>query len=286
MPTTTSSAKPMLATDRLDRALELETIVPIQQVRRLPSWIVVLTTPLFLLLLWWLVTETGLVRAQALPSPLHLIETAVEMTAEGELGEAIAVSFRRAILGTALGAGVGLALGLFSGLSRWGEDLVDAPMQMVRALPWAGMMPVFVIWFGIDEASKIALVALATVFPLYINTFTGIRGVDTRLVEATTTLGLSRAGRARHALLPGAMPGVFTGLRYALGSAWIALVFAEQVNATSGIGYLIASGREMLQTDEVMVALVIYALIGIFVDVIVRLLEKGTLRWRATYSGR
>lgn len=265
--------------------VELHRVGARRRRRELPRWLVRTTTPVLLLLAWWLASTTGLLSERVLPGPAAMWQTAVSLTLDGQLPEAMWVSLQRAAAGTAVGLVIGVSLAIVAGLTQWGEDLVDAPMQMVRALPWAGMMPIFVIWFGIDETSKIALVALATVFPFYINTFTGIRGVDAALVAATQTLGLGRAQRVRHVLLPGALPNALVGLRYALGSAWIALVFAEQVNATSGIGYLISSGREMFRVDIVIVALLVYALVGLIVDLIVRLMERGWLRWRLTYSG-
>ena len=158
-------------------------------------------------------------------------------------------------------------------------------MQMLRTVPAVALIPLLIIWFGIGEAPKIALIALGTAFPLYLNVYAGIRNVDLTLVEAGRTLGLSRAAMIRHVVLPGALPDALVGLRYALGIAWLALVFGEQINATAGIGYLMATAREMFQTDVIVVCLVVDALLGLGVDFTVRTLEKVFLAWRPAFSG-
>ncbi|MEV7780211.1 ABC transporter permease subunit [Kitasatospora sp. NPDC088351] len=250
-----------------------------------PRWLRKASGPVLLLALWQLASAAGVLAPDVLPSPWAMAGTFGDLIGDGSLGEAMVSSLRRVALGLAIGGALGLLLALAAGLSRLGEDLVDAPMQMLRTLPWAGMIPLFIIWFGIDEQPKIALVAFAVAFPLYLNVYAGIRNVDTTLVEAARTLGLGRPAMVRHVILPGAAAGTLVGLRYALGSAWLALVFAEQVNAQSGIGYLITHAREVYRTDIVVVALVVYAFLGLGADVLVRLLERTLLSWRPAFSG-
>jgi sulfonate transport system permease protein len=156
---------------------------------------------------------------------------------------------------------------------------------MLRTIPIVALIPLLIIWFGIGEAPKIALIALATAFPLYLNVYAGIRNVDQNLVEAGRTLGLGRLGLVRHVVLPSAMPNALVGLRHALGVAWLALVFGEQINATAGIGYLMNTARELFQTDVIVVCLAVYAGLGLVVDAIVRLLERGLLAWRPAFNG-
>jgi sulfonate transport system permease protein len=187
--------------------------------------------------------------------------------------------------GLAIGGGIGVALAVVSGLFRLGEDLIDSTMQMLRTIPNVALIPLLIIWFGIGEEPKVALIALATAFPLYLNVYAGIRNVDQTLVEAGRTLGLSRAAMIRHVILPGALPSALVGLRYSLGTSWLALVFGEQVNATEGIGYLMSNAREFFQTDVIVVCLVVYALLGLAVDAVVRLLEKVLLAWRPAFTG-
>jgi sulfonate transport system permease protein len=188
-------------------------------------------------------------------------------------------------MGLAIGVTVGVALALVSGLLRIGEDLVDPNMQILRTVPFFGLIPLLIIWFGIDEAPKVALVALGVTFHLYLNLYAGVRNVDAGLVEAGRTLGMSRGALIRHVVLPGALPNLMTGLRYALATAWLALVFAEQINARTGIGYLMNNARDFFQTDVIVVCLAVYGLLGLGADLLVRLLERVLLAWRPTFSG-
>lgn len=242
-------------------------------------------TPLALLLLWHVGSATGLVAERTLASPGAILDTLGDLVSSGQLVEHMVVSLRRAGLGLGLGLLVGTALALVAGLSRLGEDLVDPPLQMARTLPVLGLVPLFILWFGIGESSKVLMVALATTFPVYLNTFAGIRGVDRRLVEAASTLGLRRRELIRHVVLPGALPGFLVGLRYSMGIAWLVLVVSEQVNAPSGLGHLMTRAREFMQTDVIVVALLVYAALGLLSDLAVRAVERAALSWRPTFSG-
>lgn len=250
-----------------------------------PRWLRRMVGPLLILAVWHLASVTGTLPAEVLAGPATVLDAAGALLRSGELQEAVVVSLRRAMTGLAIGGTVGVALAVIAGLTRLGEDLVDAPMQMLRTVPNVALIPLLIIWFGIGEAPKVALIALATAFPLYLNVFAGIRGVDQTLVEAGRTLGLSRPGLVRHVVLPGALPSALVGLRYALGLSWLALVFGEQINATAGIGYLMANAREFFQTDVIVVCLVVYALLGLVVDFVVRTLERIFLAWRPSFTG-
>jgi sulfonate transport system permease protein len=241
--------------------------------------------PLAVLLVWYVLSRTGLLPPDILASPVKVLAKGWEMTLSGELPTAIAVSGERVIYGFAIGAAIGTVFALIAGLFRTGEDLVDSTLGMLRTLPWVGLIPLFIIWFGIDEQPKIALVALGVTFPLYFNIYAGIRGVDAQLAEAGEVLGLRRGGLIRHVILPGALPNALVGLRYALGSAWLALVFAEQVNASQGIGYLMTNAEQFFQTDVIVVCLIVYAFLGLFTDMIVRLAIRYLLAWRASFEG-
>ena len=203
----------------------------------------------------------------------------------GELQHHLWVSLGRAVKGLVIGVTLGTALAVVSGLWRLGEDLIDAPMQMLRTLPFVALVPLFILWFGIGDEAKIALIILGTAFPMYINTFAGIRGVDAKLVEAAKTVGLSRWGLIKDVVLPGALPSALVGLRYSMTISVLALVVAEQINASAGIGYLITNARDFLQTDVIVVGLLVYALLGIGADLIVRLLERKLLGWRRSFTG-
>ncbi|MGO1053988.1 ABC transporter permease [Crossiella sp. CA198] len=237
-------------------------------------------SPVAIVLLWQLASTTGLLPPDKLAAPLTVLSSAVELVVSGELLTAFAVSLQRVVLGFAIGLCAGLGLGLLAGLSRWGDALLDPPVQMLRTLPFLGLIPLLILWFGIGEAPKIALVALGVTFPIYLNTHAGIRGVDQRLIEATTVLGYTRWERIQHVVLPSALPQTMVGLRQGLSVAWLSLVIGEQVNAEAGLGYLINNAREFLRTDVIVVGLLVYALLGLGTDALVRELERRALAWR------
>ncbi|NGN44807.1 ABC transporter permease subunit [Mesorhizobium sp. CGMCC 1.15528] len=264
----------------------LQRITPVSSAGHgIPRWARRLSGPLLLVAAWHLASITGVLPGEVLAGPSTVLSSAAKLIATGELQEAMLVSLRRALTGLAIGGSIGITLAIVAGLFRLGEDLVDAPMQMMRTVPNVALIPLLIIWFGIGEAPKIALIALGTAFPLYLNVYAGIRNVDSTLVEAGRTLGLSRAAMIRHVVLPGALPSALVGLRYSLGIAWLALVFGEQINATAGIGYLMANAREFFQTDVIVVCLVVYAFLGLAVDFTVRTLERIFLAWRPAFSG-
>jgi sulfonate transport system permease protein len=255
--------------------------------RRLPGkawqrWI----SPLVLVLAWQIASTTGLLPTRLLAAPSTIAATAVDLVQAGTLPTAIAVSLQRVLIGFAAGATAGVGLALVAGLSRKGENAVDPIMQMLRALPFFGLIPLFILWFGIGEAPKVLLVALAVSFPLYLNTFAGIRGVDGKLAEVARTVGLGRTQLIRHIVLPGALPQTLVGLRQSLGVAWLALIVAEQVNANAGLGYMINDAREFLRTDVIVVGLLVYSALGLLTDALVRLLERRALTWRREFLAR
>lgn len=239
-----------------------------------------LISPLALLALWQAASGAGVLPQRVLASPQSIVATAADLAASGVLGPAVLVSLARVVAGLAIGGGLGAAFAIAAGLSRWAEDIIDAPLQMLRTLPFVGLVPLFILWFGIGETPKIALVALGSLFPIYLTLFGGIRGVDRKLVEMATLCGLSRSAIVRQVILPGALPQALVGLRYAMGIAWLSLVVAEQINAGAGIGYLIADARDFLRTDIIVVGLGLYALLGLAGDALVRALERRVMRGR------
>ncbi|MGW1837416.1 ABC transporter permease [Streptomyces sp. BBFR2] len=269
------------------RQVELEPVVAVSA-RRLgvPRWLRRAVGPVTLLVVWQVLSATGALQEDVLASPGTIARTAAGLVADGTLPSAMAVSLQRVAVGLLIGGVAGIVLALLSGLSRFGEDLIDATVQMLRSIPWVGVIPLFIIWLGIGEAPKIALIALGVAFHLYLNVYAGIRGVDAQLVEAGTSLGLGRWGLVRHVVLPGALPGAMTGLRYSLATAWLALVFGEQVNADDGLGFLMNQAREFFRTDVIVVCLVVYALLGLLADFLVRTLERLLLQWRPTFTGK
>lgn len=213
---------------------ELVPLVPSSTRRtRVPRWLRRTSGPLLLLVLWQVLTSVGVLTPEVLASPGTIARVGADLVSDGSLPAAMGVSLQRVAIGLLCGVVVGTGLALLSGLFRVGEDLVDASVQMLRTVPFVGLIPLFIIWFGIGEAPKVAIITLGVSFPLYLNVYAGIRGVDSHLIEAGESLGLSRWGLVRHVVLPGALPGAMTGLRYSLGISWLALVFAEQINADS-----------------------------------------------------
>lgn len=264
------------------------TIRPARRARRIPRLPRALRRtigPVGLLAAWYLGSVTGVLPENVLASPVDVVRQAVELTSSGELPRAIAASGRRAATGFVIGAAIALALSLTAGLFRLGEDVIDASMGMFRAIPWVGLIPLFIVWFGIDETPKIALVALGVTYPLYFNIYGGIRSADSQLVEAARMLGLGRLGLIRYVILPSALPGALVGLRYALSTAWLALVFGEQINADAGIGYLMSNAEQYFRTDVIVLCLAVYAILGLLCDFVVRLLSKRLLSWRASFDG-
>lgn len=237
--------------------------------------------PITLLLAWWIGTATGFISDRILASPADVVDATRELWDSGELADAIGVSLWRAVQGLVLGAGVGLVLGIVSGLARLGEELVDPVMQMLRTVPFLALVPLFIVWFGIGETPKILLVATACAFPMYLNTYGGVRNVDRKLIEAARAFGLSGLRLLREIVIPAALPQILVGLRFAMGIAVVALIAAETVNASSGIGHLTMEAREFYRTDILMVCLVLYALLGLTADLIVRLLERFLMPWRS-----
>jgi sulfonate transport system permease protein len=237
-------------------------------------------SPLVLLALWEIGSRIGLIPPRTLAAPSSVIATLIDMTLSGELPHNLAVSFGRAALGLGIGVTTGVIFGLVAGLSRPGDAAIDPLMQIKRTIPVVALSPLFIVWFGIGETPKIALIAFATVFPVYLNLYQGIRGVDVRLMDAARSFGLSRIELIQHVVLPGALPSLLVGLRYALSISVLMLVIAEQINASSGLGYLINNARDFMRTDIIVVYLMVYAILGLAGDAIVRTLERRALAWR------
>jgi sulfonate transport system permease protein len=237
-------------------------------------------SPVVLLLAWELGSRAGLIPARTLAAPSSVLVTMADMIRSGELPANLFVSFWRAAIGLAIGATVGVGLGLVAGLSRSGDNAIDPVVQIKRTIPVVALSPLFIVWFGIGETPKIALIAFATIFPIYLNLYQGIRGVDVRLIDAARSFGLSRGEIVWHVVLPGALPSLLVGFRYSLSIAVIMLVIAEQINASSGLGFLINNARDFMRTDIIVVCLMVYAILGLGGDLLVRAIERRALAWR------
>jgi sulfonate transport system permease protein len=237
-------------------------------------------SPIAFLLAWELGSRSGVIPEHTLAAPSAVLATLFGMIRSGELPDNLLVSTIRVLIGLSIGITAGTVLALIAGLSQPGEAAVDPLMQIKRTIPTLALTPLFIVWFGIGETPKIGLIAFASTFPIYLNLYSGIRGVDVRLIEGARTLGLSRAELIWHVILPGALPSLLVGLRYSLSIAILVLVVAEQINASAGLGYLINNARDFLRTDIIVVCLMVYAVLGLAADWLVRAVEQRALVWR------
>jgi sulfonate transport system permease protein len=240
--------------------------------------------PLGILAAWQALSVAGLIPGRVLPAPTDVIAAGWKLLQSGELLRNIWVSFWRAIVGFSIGGSIGFAFGLANGLSDRSERVFDSTLQMVRNVPHLALIPLVILWFGIDEEAKLFLVALGVLFPIYINTQHGIRTVDPQLVEMGRTYGMSPTALFWRVILPGALPSIFVGLRYALGIMWLTLIVAETIAASSGIGYMAMQAREFLLVDIVVLSILIYALLGKLADSTAGLLERLCLSWHPAFQ--
>jgi len=240
--------------------------------------------PAALVVLWQALSTAGVISDNVLPSPFAVLAAGWRLTLTGELPRNVEVSFLRAMGGLVVGGGIGFALGLANGLSRLSERLTDSSLQMIRNIPHLALIPLVILWFGIEEEAKLFLVSLGVFFPIYANTLHGVRSVDPQLIEMAKSYRMSRADLFWRVILPGALPSIFVGLRYALGIMWLTLIVAETIAAQSGVGYMAMQAREFFAVDVVVLSILIYALLGKLADVVVRALERVFLSWNPNYG--
>lgn len=248
--------------------------------KRFAPWVV----PLLLLAAWQAASQFGVLSSRVLPAPFAVVAAAWQLLLSGEMLQHVKTSTWRALSGFVIGGGLGLALGLLTGSLRRAETLLDTSLQMVRNIPPLALIPLVILWFGIDETAKLFLVSLGVFFPLYINTFHGIRSVDPGLIEMGRTYGLSGWSLYREVILPGALPSILVGVRFSLGLMWVILIVAETISANAGIGYMTMNAREFLQTDVVLVGILLYAALGKLADLLAKGLERYWLRWHPGYQ--
>jgi sulfonate transport system permease protein len=239
--------------------------------------------PAALIVGWEVAARGGWLSSRILPEPWAVAQAFWTLAASGELGLHLRTSLWRALSGFAIGAGLGLLLGLLTGSVRRAETLLDTTLQMIRNIPALALIPLVILWFGIDESAKLFLLAVGVFFPVYLNTFHGIRSADQALVEMARSYGLAGWPLYRDVILPAALPSILVGVRFALGLVWVLLIVAETISAQSGIGYMTMNAREFLQTDVVLVGILLYALLGKAADLLARALERHFLRWNPEY---
>ncbi len=240
--------------------------------------------PVLLLVVWSVGSATGWIDQRVLSAPWTVVTTAGELISDGRLQSNLWTSSQRALVGLGLGIVLGVVLALISGLSRLGEAILDGPIQIKRAIPSLALLPLLILWLGIGESMKVVTILLGVFVPIYIHTHNGLRTIDSRYVELAQTVGLSQREFIRRVVLPGALPGFLLGLRFAVTGAWLSLVVVEQINATSGIGYMMELARTYGQTDIIIVGLVLYGILGLLSDGVVRLIQRRALTWRRTLA--
>lgn len=240
--------------------------------------------PALLVVVWEVIVRLEIISASLFPSPLTIVETGWNLLVNGDLLSHIGVSLGRALTGMVIGGAIGFALGVLNGLSKKSYIYLDTTIQMIRNIPHLALIPLVIVWIGIGEDAKIFLVVLGVLFPVYVNTFHGIRNVDPNLVEMGRMYNLKSWRLFKDVLLPGALPSIFVGLRYALGVMWLTLIIAETIPTNEGLGYLATNAREFMQTDVIILSIVIYALLGKVADLIAQIGENRALKWNASYT--
>jgi sulfonate transport system permease protein len=248
--------------------------------RRLRPWIV----PIVLIILWQVAVKFGWLSTRVLPAPSDVLVAAVRLAKTGELSRNICISTIRAAIGFLIGGIIGFVLGLLSGLFRVAEELLDTSVQMIRNIPHLALIPLVILWFGIGEEAKIFLVALGVFFPIYLNTYHGVRTVDPELIEMAKSYGLHRWSLFKRVIFPGALGSILVGVRYSLGIMWLTLIVAETITLDSGVGYMAMNAREFMRTDVVVLSILLYALLGKLADIATRALEKKWLKWDSSYE--
>jgi sulfonate transport system permease protein len=239
--------------------------------------------------IWQLLSATGVLPAARLASPATIAHTAYTLVTTdsptyGTLQASLLVSAERWGIGLCVGVAIAVLLAVASGLSRIGEYAFDPVLNAARSIPLLGLLPLFIVWFGIGDMPKILIVVLGALFPMYVNTFAGIRGVDPKLGELGQVLGLSRWELVRHVVLPGSLPSALTGLRLSVIGSLLALVVGEQINANAGLGFMINTAEQFLANNIIMVCLFMYAILGLLADGAVRLVERRALAWRREFA--
>lgn len=277
-PTATTAAMPVIGFSVPKGTLR-------KQFKKTIPWIL----PVVLMLLWQLVSDWHLLPAyfiRNLSSPIAVIHAGWQLTASGELWQHFSISAARAVTGLIIGGGLGLVFGIATGYSQILRASLDNTFQMLRTIPHLALIPLVILWFGIDESAKIFLVSLGVFFPVYLNTFHGIHNSDRALIEMSKSYGLSGWSLFKEVILPGALPDILVGVRFSLGIMWLTLIVAETISSTSGIGYLAMNAREFAQTDIIIFSILFYALLGFVADYVAKQLERKLLRWNPVYNSK
>ncbi|WP_163182536.1 aliphatic sulfonate ABC transporter permease SsuC [Neobacillus sedimentimangrovi] len=247
---------------------------------KLLPWVI----PIGLMITWQVSSSIGIISTRVLPNPLDIVSAATNLTKSGQLPADVWTSTKRAFVGFLIGGGLGFLLGLVNGISKISEKLLDSSIQMILNIPHLALLPIVILWFGIGEEAKLFLVALGTFFPIYLNTYHGIRSVDPSFIEMTYVYELKGFSLFWHVIFPAALPSILVGVRFALGITWVTLIVAETIAADSGIGYMAMNAREFMQLDVVVLSILLYALLGKLSDVIAKIAEKRFIKWHPSHQ--
>nr|WP_125577124.1 ABC transporter permease subunit [Lapidilactobacillus mulanensis] len=245
-------------------------------IHRVLPWVI----PVLLIAAWQGASSLGILASSTLPSPLAVLQDGIKLTQNGTLPKNISISLYRATMGFLIGGSLGFILGFLNGISRFSRELFDSSIQMFRNIPHLSLIPLVIIALGIGEGAKISLVAVGVLFPVYINTYHGIRSVDPDLIEMGKSYGLNKRELFSKIIFPGALPTILMGVRYALGVMWTTLIVAETIASDSGIGYMSTNAEDFMDMETIICCIIIYALLGKLSDVIAKNIEKIVLSWR------
>lgn len=246
------------------------------------DWLLIWSIPLMLLGVWFYLAATDNLN-QLFPTPKQLLDTTVRFILDGTLAENMQISLFRALSGFVIGGGIGFILGLATGLFRIADKVLNTPVQMIRSVPRLAVLPLILVWFGIGETSKIVLITLSTFFPIYLNTYHGIRSIDKDLLEMGKVYGLSSWELFKNIIFPGATSSIMIGIRQSLGGMWLILIVAETIAAKSGIGYMATNAREYMMMDVIVLSMILYALLGSISDLLIESINRKLLRWNPNY---
>ncbi|WP_315067902.1 ABC transporter permease subunit [uncultured Clostridium sp.] len=239
--------------------------------------------PILVLISWYIFSNNGVIKSSILPTPGSVVDAFVESVKNGELQKNIIISSQRAFIGLLIGGGIGFFLGLATGLSKIAKLFLNDSIQMIRNIPILALLPLIILWFGIGEEAKVAMVALAVFFPMYLNTYNGIISIDYGLIEMGKIYGLKGFSLFKHIIFPGALQSILVGFRHSLGIMWLILIAAETLASDTGIGYMAMTARELLQMDVVVLSIIIYAILGKLSDFVANVIERIVLRWNPAF---
>lgn len=250
-----------------------------QNINNIINWILLLGTPIIVIILWQILNDKGIIHASIMPSPKRIVNTFISYLNSGKLYEHFSVSIKRVLIGFIIGSISGVAVGILVGLFEKIYKATAVVLGVLRPIPNIGLVPLFILWFGIGEKSKIILIAVGTFWAVWLNTESGIKNTDFKFLEVARILEKGKLNVLIKIIFPAAIPSIFTGLRLGLSSAWRAVVGAEMIAATRGIGYMISYARELAQPDVMFVGLFVIGLVGLFIDVIILKAQQKLIYW-------